>query len=206
MTHSTCGDTGPVVRRSPRLLAVLLSVSLAVLVGCTGGTDAVDQTAGGEFRFVAGTPSGETIGEADRKAAPDVTGTLVGGEDWDLAALKGKVVVLNFWGPWCGPCRVETPEFDQVARATKAQGVEFVGIAVKDTEPAVASFLDKNDISFPSVFDRPGRTVQRFRDLRVAGFPFTIVIDRQGRVAAVYVTAQIREDIEPVVTRLAAEG
>lgn len=205
MRLSTCGDTGR-VRRSPRLLVSLLTVCLVALAGCTGGSDAVDQTAGGEFRFVAGTPSGETIEAPDRKSAPDVTGDLVGGGSWALTSLRGKVVVLNFWGPWCGPCRVETPEFDQVARATKAQGVEFVGIAVKDTEPAVASFLEKNDISFPSLFDRQGKSVQRFRDLRVAGFPFTIVIDKQGRVAAVYVTAQIREDIEPVVTRLAAEG
>ena len=205
MSLSTCGDTR-VVRRSPRLFAVLLTVILAAVAGCTGGSDAVDQTAGGEFRFVAGTPSGETIGEPDRKAAPDVTGDLVGGEAWDLASLRGKVVVLNFWGPWCGPCRVEMPEFDQVARETKARGVEFVGIAIKDDERAVSAFLKGNDISFPSVFDRPGKTVQRFRDLRVAGFPFTIVIDKQGRVAAVYVTAQVREDIQPVVTRLAAEG
>jgi thiol-disulfide isomerase/thioredoxin len=188
------------------MFAVLLTVILAAVAGCAGGSDAVDQTAGGEFRFVAGTPSGETIDEPDRKAAPDVTGDLVGGGAWELASLRGKVVVLNFWGPWCSPCRVETPEFDQVARATKDRGVEFVGIAVKDNERAVSAFLEDNDISFPSVFDRPGKTVQRFRDLRVAGFPFTIVIDKQGRVAAVYVTAQIREDIEPVVTRLAAAG
>ena len=205
MTHSTCGDTG-LVRRFPRFLAVLTSASLLAVAGCSGGTDAVDQTAGGEFRFVAGTPTGETIAAPDRKASPDVTGGLVGGGDWTLASQRGKVVVLNFWGPWCPPCRVETPEFDQVSRATKAKGVEFLGVAVRDTEENVAAFIKDKDVSFPSIFDRQGKTVQRFRDLRVGGFPFTIVIDKQGRVAAVYVSALVREDIEPVVTRLAAEG
>lgn len=205
MSASTRGDTGE-VRRSPRLLAALLTVVLAAVAGCTGGTDAVDQTAGGEFRFVAGTPSGEVLEPADRKPAPAVSAALVGGDPWELSSLRGKVVVLNFWAPWCSPCRVEAPEFDQVARATKAQGVEFVGVAIRDNERAVSGFIKKYDISFANVFDRPGKVVQRFRDLRVAGLPFTVIIDKQGRVAAVYVTAQIREDIEPVVTRLAAEG
>ena len=205
MSLSTCGDTGE-VRRSSRLLTVLLAACLTAVAGCTGGSDAVDQTAGGEYRFVAGTPKGETIAQPDRKSAPDVAGSLVDGRSWTLAAQRGKVVVLNFWGPWCSPCRVETPEFDQVSRAMKAKGVEFVGVAVRDSEENVKAFLREKDISFPSLFDRQGKTVQRFRGLRIANFPFTIVIDKQGRVAAVYAGALVRSEIQPVVTRLAAEG
>ncbi len=113
--------------------------------------------------------------------------------------------MLNFWGPWCPPCRVEAPDFSAVATATKADGVEFMGVAVRDSEQNVAAFLKDRRISYPSLFDRPGKTVQRFRDLRVAGFPFTIIVDKQGRVAAVYVSALLRQDIEPVVTKLARE-
>jgi thiol-disulfide isomerase/thioredoxin len=204
MSLTTWGDTRG-VRRFPRLLVLLLTFSLGALAACTGGTDAVDQTAGGEFRFVSGTPTGQTIAAADRKSAPAVTGALVGGGAWNLAAQRGKVVVLNFWGPWCAPCRVESPDFDKASKATKAQGVEFMGVAVRDSEDNVESFLRDKKISYPSLFDRPGKTVQAFRDLRVAGFPFTIIIDRQGRVAAVYVSALVQEDIQPVVSRLAAE-
>ena len=171
------GDTRR-VRRYSRLLVLLLTASLVTLAGCTTGSDAVDQAAG----------------------------ALVGGGSWDLQAQHGKVVVLNFWGPWCPPCRVEAPDFSATATATKADGVEFMGVAVRDTEQNVAAFLKDRRISYPSLFDRPGKTVQRFRDLRVAGFPFTIIIDKQGRVAAVYVSALLRQDIEPVVTRLAAES
>jgi thiol-disulfide isomerase/thioredoxin len=205
MSPRFAGDTRR-VRRCPRLLVPLLVASLAALAGCTGGADAVDQAAGGEFRFVSGTPTGQTIAAADRRAAPDVTGTLVGGGSWDLEAQRGKVVVLNFWGPWCPPCRVEAPDFSAAATATKSDGVEFMGVAVRDTEQNVAAFLEDRKISYPSLFDRPGKIVQRFRDLRVAGFPFTIIIDKQGRVAAVYVSALLRQDIEPVVTTLAAES
>lgn len=198
------GDTGE-VRRSPRLVTLVLALCLATVAGCSGGTDAVDQTAGGEFRFVAGTGKGEVIPAADRKSAPEVTGQLMDGADWSLASQRGKVVVLNFWGSWCSPCRVETPDFDQAYRATKAEGVQFVGVAVKDRKQAAASFLTEKKISYPSLFDPAGKVTLRFRDLRTNGFPYTIVIDKQGRVAAVYPTVLIREDIQPVATRLAAE-
>jgi peroxiredoxin len=199
-----CGDTGAVPRLR-RLLPVLLTVLLAAVAGCTGGTDAVDQAAGGEFRFVAGTGRGELIPAADRRSAPAVTGALLGGGSWALEAQRGKVVVLNFWGSWCAPCRVETPEFDQAYRATRAAGVEFVGVAVKDREAAAAAFLADKKVSYPSLFDPAGKVILRFRDFRANGFPYTIVVDKQGRVAAVYPTVLVREDIEPVVQRLAAE-
>lgn len=198
------GDTRS-VRRSPRLLLLVLALTLGAVAGCTSGTDAVDQTAGGEFRFVAGTGRGQVIPEQDRKSAPTVDGQLLTGGGWDLSSQKGKVVVLNFWGPWCPPCRVETPDFDAVSKATKSLGVEFMGVAVRDSEDNVRAFYQDNKISYPTLFDRPGKTIQRFRDLRVNGFPFTILIDKQGRVAAVYPTPLVKEDIQPVVTKLAAE-
>jgi len=204
VTAMTCGDTGPVPRLR-RLLPVLLTALVAAVAGCTGGTDAVDQAAGGEFRFVAGTGKGEVIPVADRRSAPAVTGQLLDGGSWALEEHRGKVVVLNFWGSWCPPCRVETPELDQAYGATKAAGVDFVGVAVKDRKEAAAAFLADKKISYPSLYDPAGKVILRFRDFRSSGFPYTIVIDRQGRVAAVYPTVLLREDIEPVVKRLAAE-
>ncbi len=198
-------DTG-LVRRLPTLLtAVLVALLAAVLAGCTGGTDAVDQAAGGEFRFVAGTGKGELIAAADRRSAPAVTGSLIDGGGWTLAAQRGKVVVLNFWASWCAPCRVESPEFDRAYRATKASGVAFVGVNTKDRQSRARAFLGQTKISYPTLYDPVGKITLRFRDFPANGYPYTIVVDRQGRVAAVYPTPLLREDIEPVVTRLAAE-
>jgi peroxiredoxin len=201
----SCGDTGE-VRRSPRLVVLLLVACLAAVAGCTTGTDAVDQTAGGEFRFIQGNEPGTVISESERKSAPEVTGELLDGADWKLSALRGKVVVLNFWAHWCAPCRVETPDFDEAYKATKAKGVEFVGVATKDRKSAATTFLAERNISYPSLWDPTGKVTLRFRDLRVNAFPYTLVIDKQGRVAAVYPRPLLREDIEPVATRLAAEG
>jgi peroxiredoxin len=197
------GETG----RVRRLLVLLVTATLASAGGCTGGTDAVDQTAGSEFRFVAGTGKGEVIPVAERRAAPAVSAPLLSGSGtFDLAALRRKVVVLNFWAHWCGPCRVESPEFQAAYLATRASGVEFVGVNTQDPDPDEArGFVARNKITFPNAYDPSGKVTLRFRGFRANGFPYTIVIDRQGRVAAVYPTPLLREDIEPVVTRLAAE-
>jgi thiol-disulfide isomerase/thioredoxin len=180
-------------------------VLAVLLAGCTTGTDAVDQSAGGEFRFVAGTGKGQTIPAGQRRPAPDVRGDLLGGGELDIDSLRGRVVVLNFWASWCGPCRVESPDLDAVYRQTGGRGVQVVGVGVKDDEQALRAFVATKKISYPSLFDPNGKVTLRFRDFPPRGLPYTIVLDRQGRVAAVYLTPLLREDIEPVVRRLASE-
>lgn len=94
------------------LLAALAAVGL--LAGCATGPDAVAVADGGEFRFVAGTPAGEVIPAAERAVAPEFSGTLLDGTGFRSGALAGDVAVLNSWGSWCAPCRVETPASQQV--------------------------------------------------------------------------------------------
>lgn len=195
----TCGALPGETVAVRRMLAVMLSGIF--VVGCQRAADPADSG----FRFVERTPVGTTISGGDRLSAPDLSGTLVGGGEWRLAGLRGRVVVLNFWYPNCGPCRVETPELDQLARTTRSRGVDVVGIAVRDTEDAVVAFRANYRVSYPSVYDPQGRSVQQFRDLRVPGFPFTVVVDRQGRVAGVYIGALLRTDLEPVIAGLSAE-
>lgn len=186
-------------------MVLLVGLVGATLAGCATGSDAVDQAANGEYRFVAGTGKGQTIPVADRKPAPPVRGVLLGGGGFDLGTLRGKVIVLNFWANWCGPCRVESPELDQAYQATKARGVAFVGVDVKDDEQYARAFVDTAKIHYPSLFDPNGKVTLRFRNFPPRGLPYTIVLDRQGRVAAVYLTPLLREDIQPVVNRLAEE-
>ena len=188
------------------LLACLLGAVL--LTGCTTGDDAVDVTNGGEFRFVEATPSGEVIPEGERGSAPEFSGTLLGsGNRLDSEELAGQVVVLNFWGSWCAPCRVETPEFSEVSAELGAAGVQFVGVNVKEpNEQFALAFVERFAIGFPSFYDPRGEIALAFRDYPANAIPSTIVLDPAGRVAAVYTGAVAQDDLRRVLDRLLEEG
>ncbi|MGY1770578.1 TlpA family protein disulfide reductase [Blastococcus sp. SYSU D00813] len=190
-----------------RLLAAL-GGALVLAAGCTTGEgSAVDVNNGGEFRFVAGTPDGEVIPVGERATAPEFAGELLGGGDFDSADLTGDVAVLNFWGSWCAPCRVETPEFQEVYAEVRDEGVQFVGLNVKETDPQFAqAFVDSNAIEFPSVYDPRGEVALAFRDYPANAVPSTIVLDREYRVAAVYTSQVSQEDLRTVLDRLLEEG
>jgi thiol-disulfide isomerase/thioredoxin len=187
-----------------RVLTAVLAAAL--LTGCSTGADAVDVNNGGEFRFVAGTPAGEVIPPAERQAAPRFSGELLDGGGFDSAALDGDIAVINFWGSWCPPCRVETPEFEEVHDEVGGEGVEFLGINVKDDRQLAQAFLDGKEITFPSLFDPRGEVALAFRDYPANAIPSTIVLDRQGRVAAVYTAAVQQEDLRTVLDQVLAEG
>jgi len=187
-------------RLVPALLAALL------LAGCTSGSDAVDVNNGGEFRFVEATPSGEVIPPEDRATAPEFAGTLLGGGDFSSADLAGDVAVLNFWGSWCAPCRVETPEFQEVYADVRDDGVEFLGLNVKETDEQFAlAFVERFGIEFPSLYDPRGEVALAFRDYPANAIPSTIVLDRQYRVAAVYTGEVQQDDLRRVLDRALAE-
>jgi peroxiredoxin/predicted small secreted protein len=178
----------------------------ALLAGCSTGSGAVDVNNGGEFRFVAGTPAGEVIPRDERAAAPQFSGQLLGGGEFSSTELAGDVAVLNFWGSWCGPCRVETPEFQQVYADVKSEGVQFLGLNVKETsEQFAVAFVDRFGIEFPSLYDPRGEVALAFRGYPANAIPSTIVLDTQGRVAAVYTGSVSKEDLRTVVDRVLGE-
>jgi thiol-disulfide isomerase/thioredoxin len=187
---------------------LLLALGCAVLVtGCSTGTDAVDVNNGGEFRFVEGTPAGEVIPVGERKSAPDFAGTLLDGGDFSSAELGGDVAVLNFWGSWCAPCRVETPEFQEVYADVADEGVQFLGLNVKETDEQFAqAFVDRFGIEFPSLYDPRGEVALAFRGYPANAIPSTIVLDRDSRVAAVYTGAVSQDDLRRVLDSVLGEA
>jgi thiol-disulfide isomerase/thioredoxin len=184
------------------LVAVLTALTVA---GCTG-KDAVDQSSAGDFRFVTATQVGHVYGLAERKPVGAVTGTLIGGGAYALAASRGKVVVINFWATWCGPCKTETPQLDALYRQVAPQGIDFVGVDVKETSrDAGTAFITDNKISYPILWDEPGKTALELGHVPSTILPFTVVIDKQQRVAAVYLQVLTPGDLQPVLTSLVAE-
>lgn len=192
------------MRLVPIALACAALAAAALVTGCSG-KNAVDQTAGGQFRFVSASDPGQTWKPADRKKVGEVTGNLLDGNRFNLSSSAGKVVVVNFWASWCPPCQIETPQFDSVYRAYKAKGVDFVGIDFKDQRGKAESFVKDNDISFPIVFDQQGKTALQLGHLPAQGLPFTVLIDKRQRVAAVYIGPLTPKDLEPVLDKLLAE-
>ena len=187
-----------------RALASLIAAAL-LLSACTG-SDAVDQNGVSTYQFKGATQLGKLIPAADRKPAADFDAKLLNGGSFSLASTKGKAVVLNFWGSWCTPCRTELPQFDLLYRnVMKARGVTFLGVDSKDDAGKGRDFLRTNDITFPSVYDEPGRIPVRLGHLPATAFPFTVLLDAKGRVAAVYALQVSYKDLEQALNRLLAE-
>jgi peroxiredoxin len=192
----------------PVVLALAVALALGIaLAGCGVGKNAVDQTANNQYRYKGGTQRGSLIAVADRKQAGPVSGTLVGGGSYRLNQDRGKVVVLNFFASWCAPCQVETPQFDLLYRSHKSAGVQFVGLDVKDpSKSGVQSWLQAKQVSFPVVYDEPGKSALQLGDVPLNGLPATVLIDKQGRVAAVYTQEVFAKDLEPVLNQLVSES
>lgn len=105
----------------------------------------------------------------------DTKGTL------SLAALRGKVVAINFWASWCGPCRDEAPLLEQTWRENRSKGFVLLGVDANDSSGEARKFMRKHGLTYPIVHDAHGSTLGHWG---VPGLPTTFVIDREGRVVA----------------------
>lgn len=186
-----------------RVLFALLAAVLA-LAACTG-KDAVDQNPNSTFKFHSGTPLGQLYPVADRRPAGSFSGQLLNGGTTSLAATRGKVVVINFWAAWCAPCKTETPQFDLVYRKIKHRGVDFIGVDTKDVKSNAQAFVRDYNISYPNIYDEQGATALRIGDLPAMALPFTVLLDKQGRVAAVYIERLTAKDLTTALDKLLAE-
>jgi cytochrome c biogenesis protein CcmG/thiol:disulfide interchange protein DsbE len=138
----------------------------------------------------------------ERPAAP-FTLTAFDGTPVVLEALRGKVVVVNFWASWCHPaCYEEAPVLEQGWRAYRDRGVVVVGVDVQDTEEAARKFIDRFGLSFVNAPDPGGRVSV---DYGVYGVPETFFVDRRGRIRAKHVGAVTEAVFRQHVERLLAE-
>jgi thiol-disulfide isomerase/thioredoxin len=171
--------------RRAGVLAAAFATAL-VLAGCASPIGAGSSTQ--DQGFVSGDSAVTTWAPADRKAAPAVHGTTLDGGAFSLASYRGKVVVLNFWASWCGPCRVETPALQVLAEDMTAKAVTFVGIDSNDDPDSARAFLanivgGKPPTSYVNVDDSGGDVLLAFYTFVPQALPNTLILDRQGRVA-----------------------
>lgn len=169
---------------SLRPLLVTVALALATVTGCTAGSDAVSQDVKGAPGYAEGDASTTWVQPGDREQVNGVSGETLDGTRLDLASLRGHVVVVNFWFANCVPCRTEAQSLGGVYADRKAQGVRFLGIDVRDGRAVAQAFVAEHHVAYPTILDPDGTLGLRFPNLPPNATPTTIVLDRQGRIAA----------------------
>jgi cytochrome c biogenesis protein CcmG, thiol:disulfide interchange protein DsbE len=127
----------------------------------------------------------ELVARGQFPLAPDATRSLpvlgTGGHS-TLAALKGKVVVLNFWASWCEPCQIEAPMLEHAQSGLERHGATVLGVTYQDASPDSEGFVHRYHLTYPIVRDTTGDFARSYGTRQV---PESFIIDRQGRVVAI---------------------
>ncbi|WP_139982786.1 TlpA family protein disulfide reductase [Nocardioides litoris] len=160
----------------PGALLVCVTVVLGLLLaGCSGGVQGTGDANYAEDNAVQTVPPGE------RGDPVEISGTSLQGEPVDLADYRGDVVVLNFWGSWCNPCRDEAPV---LKTASEELDAVFLGAQLRaDSTAASIAFEEEFGITYPTIADGGSSALALGRWAPRAA-PSTAVLDREGRVAA----------------------
>lgn len=116
--------------------------------------------------------------------APDFTLNDINGNKVTLSQFRGKVVILNFWSIWCGPCVAEMPSLDNLYRESKDKGLVVIAIAVDNPEKAVRSFIEEKKLTFLVLLDKDKKVYFKYS---LYGIPVTLLIDRKGFIAEKFI-------------------
>ena len=133
--------------------------------------------------LVAACSKGEQPAVSDRvevgQPAPRYSATSLTGDSVSLASLRGKVVLMNVWATWCGPCRKEIPELRAIHSAYKDKGLELIGVSVDadGSDEAIRGFLKDFKMDY-TIWRDPNESVTAL--FRMAGVPATFLVDREG--------------------------
>jgi thiol-disulfide isomerase/thioredoxin len=164
--------------------AAVLAASLA-LAACESGPIGQNTPASNGQSFVSGNSGTTVYGANSGPVVPKVTGTMLTGQKFALTEDRGHVVVMNFWGSWCTPCRAEAPVLASLAQHFTGSGVRFLGVDIRDSPVNAEAFLSDFHIHYPSLNDPGDLVALDFYDtVPPAAIPTTLVIGRNGRVTA----------------------
>ncbi|WP_254404306.1 TlpA family protein disulfide reductase [Streptomyces anulatus] len=170
---------------------------LGVLTGCSTSTLPVDD---------AGEPASlKSYAPADRVAMPEMAGERVdGGGRFSLKGLRGKVVVVNAWASWGGPCRAEAPGLSLVHKELGGERLRVVGINADVSVGEARAFEEDAEFVYPSLHDPQGRQLLRLSKgmVNTAGYPFTVIVDPEGRIAATRIRAIGEAELKRLVRPL----
>ena len=187
-----------VVLAAAAAAGVALAVALVAVFAGGGNSGVTD---------IGGSASAVVYATGHRPLAPEFTGTTLSGSKLSFSSYRGQVVVLNFWGSWCVPCREEAPTLALVAAQYQSSGVSFLGVDVRDTTASAEAFARRFHIPYPSVSDSSSLITQDFTAVvPIAGTPTTLVIDRTGHVAGAVFGTSTYPELTAILARVTGKG
>jgi len=144
--------------------------------------------------------------------APDFTLRTVQGELFKLSENRGKVIMLNFWGTWCGPCRREIPDFNKLHAKYQKDGLEIVGVTLTSgSSKNILDFMNDWDMEYTVLTDIDNNETQRVTSIYgraigrpITGIPTTLIIDQEGYIVKGYIGPRSEEvfykDLQPLLS------
>ncbi|MDZ4802438.1 MAG: TlpA disulfide reductase family protein [Bryobacteraceae bacterium] len=140
---------------------------------------------------------------AKRTPMPAFSWPSMSGHKWSMSEHKGKIVLVNFWATWCGPCRVETPDLVRVYEKYKGRGVTIAAVSM-DEDPAkvVPRFVERYRMEYPVLVPAPDSPITE----AIQSLPTSFLVDTQGRVARTWVGMLHEEELIMNIDELLAEG
>jgi len=192
------------LHRSALLAAAALAA--AMVTGCTGGAIGSNTPLNNGQSFVGSSYNSSVFKVGSRLLAPAVSGPTVTGGKLSLAAYRGDVIVVNFWGSWCAPCRDEAPALGTLSSQLAPKGVRFVGIDIRDQPDAATAFMQRFRIGYPSISDPSDDIALAFRATDPpSAIPSTLIIDRTGRIAARIIGSVTYRSLQALLKPIIAE-
>lgn len=141
------------------------------------------------YRKLMGIPETINIG----RTAPPLVGTDLDGKMVSLEDYRGKVVLLDFWATWCGPCLTEIPHIKAAYEKFRDQGFEVIGISFDQNRKVLENFLQKEQIPWTQLFDGKAWESPVNEHYKVRGIPSTFIIDRNGKISAIHTRSLLLE-------------
>jgi len=180
-----------------RVIGALLALFL--LVACSQ----TSVHSSGQLSYVAGDGSTIYLAPKERGGVVTLSGRTLEDKKLSTAKWRGKVIVVNMWASWCGPCRSEATALANSYKELHPLKVQFVGLNTRDGKAAAQAFNNRFPTGYPSIQDQDGQLILQFGNLGPAATPSTIVLDGKGRIAARILgpitQAQLRGIVDAVI-------